>query len=82
MAASQRPFDPYQAGAKVYRAYRAGGRPIPQTTLARDTGAAQIEKRTILPSLDLNKEHTMDPNSASKTYFGKDTDLLNLSINH
>jgi hypothetical protein len=26
MAASQRPFDPYQAGAKVYRAYRAGGR--------------------------------------------------------
>jgi hypothetical protein len=27
MAASQRPFDPYQAGAKVYRAYRASGRP-------------------------------------------------------
>jgi hypothetical protein len=27
MAVSQRPFDPYQAGAEVYRAYRAGGRP-------------------------------------------------------
>jgi hypothetical protein len=26
-AVSQCPFDPYQAGAKVYRAYRAGGRP-------------------------------------------------------
>jgi cytidylate kinase len=33
MAASQRPFDPYQAGVKVYRVYRAGGRPAPQTTL-------------------------------------------------
>jgi hypothetical protein len=27
MAVSQRPFDPYRAGVKVYRAYRAGGRP-------------------------------------------------------
>jgi hypothetical protein len=27
-------FDPYRAGAKVYRAYQAGGRPAaPQTTL-------------------------------------------------
>jgi hypothetical protein len=25
MVVSQRPFDPYQAGAEVYRAYRAGG---------------------------------------------------------
>jgi hypothetical protein len=33
MVVSQRPFDPYQAGAEVYRAYRAGGRPAPQTTL-------------------------------------------------
>jgi hypothetical protein len=34
MAASQRPFDPYRAGAKVYLAYQAGGRPAPQTTLS------------------------------------------------
>jgi hypothetical protein len=34
MAANQSPFDPYRAGAKVYRAYRpGGGRPAPQTTL-------------------------------------------------
>jgi hypothetical protein len=33
MAVNQRPFDPYRAGAKVYRPYRAGGRPAPQTTL-------------------------------------------------
>jgi hypothetical protein len=33
MAVSQRLFDPYQGGAEVYRAYRAGGRPAPQTTL-------------------------------------------------
>jgi hypothetical protein len=33
MGVSQCPFDLYQAGAKVYRAYRAGGRPAPQTTL-------------------------------------------------
>jgi hypothetical protein len=33
MAVSQRPFYPYQGGAEVYRAYRAGGRPAPQTTL-------------------------------------------------
>jgi hypothetical protein len=26
MAVSQRPFDPYRVGVKVYRAYRAGGR--------------------------------------------------------
>jgi hypothetical protein len=32
-AVSQCPFDPYRAGAKVYRAYRAGQRPAPQTTL-------------------------------------------------
>jgi hypothetical protein len=32
-AVSQCPFDPYRAGAKVYRAYRTGGRPAPQTTL-------------------------------------------------
>jgi hypothetical protein len=32
-AVSQCPFDPYRAGAKVYRAYQAGGRPAPQTTL-------------------------------------------------
>jgi hypothetical protein len=32
-AVSQCPFDPYQAGAKVYRAYQVGGRPAPQTTL-------------------------------------------------
>jgi hypothetical protein len=31
-AVSQCPFDPYRAGAKVYRAYQAGGRPAPQTT--------------------------------------------------
>jgi hypothetical protein len=28
-AVSQRPFDPYQAGVKVYQAYRAGGQPDP-----------------------------------------------------
>jgi hypothetical protein len=35
-AVSQCPFDPYRAGAKVYRpyrAYQAGRRPAPQTTL-------------------------------------------------
>jgi hypothetical protein len=26
MAVSQRPFDPYRVGTKVYRAYRPGGR--------------------------------------------------------
>jgi hypothetical protein len=35
LAVSQCPFDPYRAGAKVYRAYWAGGRPAPQTTLPR-----------------------------------------------
>jgi hypothetical protein len=38
MAVSQRPFDPYQAGAEVYQAYRAGGRPAPQTTLSEMLG--------------------------------------------
>jgi hypothetical protein len=37
-AVSQCPFDPYRAGAKVYRAYRTGGRPAPQTTLIVGTG--------------------------------------------
>jgi hypothetical protein len=32
-AVSQCPFDSYWAGTKVYRAYRAGRRPAPQTTL-------------------------------------------------
>jgi hypothetical protein len=32
-AVSQRPFDPYRAGAKVYRAYWADRRPTPQTIL-------------------------------------------------
>jgi hypothetical protein len=32
-AVSQCPFDPYYAGVKVYRTYRTGGRPAPQTTL-------------------------------------------------
>jgi hypothetical protein len=32
-AVSQCPFDPYWAGAKVYRAYQAGRRPAPQITL-------------------------------------------------
>jgi hypothetical protein len=30
---NQRPFDPYRAGAKVYREYQANERPAPQTTL-------------------------------------------------
>jgi hypothetical protein len=34
---SQRLFDPYQAGMKVYRTYRVGERPTPQTTLGLDT---------------------------------------------
>jgi hypothetical protein len=34
-AVNQRPFDPYRVGAKVYWAYRASGRPAPQTTLRR-----------------------------------------------
>jgi hypothetical protein len=44
MAASQRPFDPYRAGAKVYRAYRAGGRPgqAARPTDNPDTGPSGI----------------------------------------
>jgi hypothetical protein len=42
-AVSQCPFDPYRAGAKVYRAYRAGRRPAPQTTLGSSGGSIQVE---------------------------------------
>jgi hypothetical protein len=52
MAASQRPFDPYQAGAKVYRAYRAGGRPAPQTTLVSIPGPIPSMEVPIAPSLE------------------------------
>jgi hypothetical protein len=41
-AVSQCPFDPYRAGAKVYRAYRTGGQPAPQTTLREARGARGV----------------------------------------
>jgi hypothetical protein len=49
MAISQRPFDPYRAGAKVYRAYRANRRPALQTTLPAVVEAAHRQPN--FPSL-------------------------------
>jgi hypothetical protein len=43
-AISQCPFDPYLAGAKIYRVYRAGGRPAPQITLVGGNALPKIAK--------------------------------------
>jgi hypothetical protein len=63
-AVSQCPFDPYRAGAKVYRAYRAGGPPhrqpcshlyiIQQFTFHVTTSCAEHSRAQILYGIFLN----------------------------
>jgi hypothetical protein len=64
-AVSQCPFDPYRAGAKVYRAYRAGGR------AARPTDNPDLVTVSCLQPQDsftMNNAHTNLDHSLEDSY--------------